>query len=224
MKSEHLVYTVMSPAITAFDRAFRSKFQAVVADVQKASGQAAVKQLKAQLGKRFAASQELGFKVNAPPAIKGWEFDATNPKAKRWVEDHTADLLDDLNQATRDAIRDLVDRSFDGEFDVHDLADEIADLIGDDARAETIARTETMTASNQGQTAAWDQAIEEGFLTGRETKEWIVTPDDRLCPLCEPMDGQNVPMSDNFVQPETNDQVDAPPLHPRCRCTVGLTL
>jgi hypothetical protein len=46
-----------------------------------------------------------------------------------------------------------------------------------------------MRASNEGQQEAWDQAVEEGLLTGNEQQEWIVTPDDRLCPECEPFDG-----------------------------------
>jgi hypothetical protein len=59
-------------------------------------------------------------------------------------------------------------------------------LIGDPERAELIARTETMRASNEGQQEAWDQAVEEGLLTGNEQQEWIVTPDDRLCPSASP--------------------------------------
>jgi SPP1 gp7 family putative phage head morphogenesis protein len=105
---------------------------------------------------------------------------------------------------------------------VDELADEIADLIGDPARAETIARTEVQRASNQGQIEAWDQATDEGLLTGTETKEWIVTPDDRLCPICEPLDGQNVPMDGTFDA--DGAQVDGPPAHPNCRCTLGISL
>lgn len=158
------------------------------------------------------------------PKIKGFAFDATNPRAVEWVEEHTAELLNDLSKRTRDAIKDLVETSFEGEFDVHDLADQINDLIGDESRAETIARTETMLASNEGQQEAWNQAVDEGLLNGTESKEWIVTPDDRLCPICEPMDGQTVPLNENFTQPDTNEEVDVPPMHPRCRCTVGLSL
>lgn len=47
-------------------------------------------------------------------------------------------------------------------------------------RAETIARTETLSAVNAGQQEAWLQARELGLITGLE-RVWIVTPDDRLC-------------------------------------------
>jgi SPP1 gp7 family putative phage head morphogenesis protein len=115
-----------------------------------------------------------------------------------------------------------VEASFEEQFDVDELADKIGDLIGDDARAETIARTETMRASNQGQQELWAQAEDAGLLTGKEEQEWIVTPDDRLCPICEPMDGVTAPMGGSF-RLNTGEVVDGPPAHPNCRCTIALS-
>ncbi len=140
----------------------------------------------------------------------------------QWVKDHAGETIDGISEDTRAQIREVIEASFDEQFDVDDLADEIADIIGDPARAELIARTEVMRASNEGQLEAWDQATDAGLLTGNEQKEWIVTPDDRLCPICEPMDGVTVPLDDDFDV--DGDKVDAPPAHPNCRCTVGLTL
>jgi SPP1 gp7 family putative phage head morphogenesis protein len=182
----------------------------VVTDALTAGGQAAAKQLNKQL--RSAAA----------PKIKGWSFDAKDPKAIEWAKTHTTELIEEMSKATRSAVQALVERSLEGEFDVSDLSDEIADLIGDDARAETIARTETIAASNRGQQEAWDQAVEEGLLTGNETQEWITTPDDRTCPICEPLDGVNVALGEQF---DTElGKVDGPPAHPRCRCALALTL
>jgi hypothetical protein len=156
------------------------------------------------------------------PKIKGFAFDRTNPRAKEWIAEHTGELIDNMSTATREAIRDLVDEAFDGDFDTHELADQITELIGDDVRAETIARTETMAASNGGQREAWSQAVDDGLLTGDEEEEWIVTPDDRLCPICEPMDGVRKPLGGTFNV--DGDEIDGPPAHPRCRCTTGLAL
>lgn len=82
-------------------------------------------------------------------------------------------------------------------------------------RSERIARTEIMDAVNAGQHEAWVQAQDEGLLSAHATKEWIVTPDDLLCPECEAMDGVTVPLDEGF------DEGD-PPLHPNCRCTTGI--
>ena len=88
-------------------------------------------------------------------------------------------------------------------------------------RAETIARTETMRAANAGQQLLWEQAVDEGLINpARTLREWIVTPDDRLCDFCEPMDGQRVGMDEDF-QSELGP-VHEPPLHPSCRCAVSL--
>lgn len=84
-------------------------------------------------------------------------------------------------------------------------------------RALTIARTETMFAANKGQQLVWQANINAGRLTGKEQQEWIVTPDDRLCPQCAPLDGMQVPLNAAFTA-----NIYAPPLHPNCRCTIAL--
>jgi hypothetical protein len=88
-------------------------------------------------------------------------------------------------------------------------------------RALTIARTETVEASNVGQQLAWKEAKKEGLLTNRALREWIVTPDDRLCLQCLPMSGATAPIDGTFKTPEGRS-VSGPPLHPRCRCGQGL--
>lgn len=88
-------------------------------------------------------------------------------------------------------------------------------------RARNIARTETMRAANAGQQLLWEQGVEEGLINpARTEREWIVTPDDRLCEFCEPMDMQRVGMDEDF-QSELGP-VHEPPLHPSCRCAISL--
>jgi HK97 family phage portal protein len=85
-------------------------------------------------------------------------------------------------------------------------------------RSDNIARTEILTASNAGQIIAWDQAEMQGLLDRQTTfKVWIVADDERLCELCEPLDGEEVALHGTFP-----GGLQAPPLHPSCRCAVGL--
>ncbi len=84
-------------------------------------------------------------------------------------------------------------------------------------RALTIARTETIRASNMGQQELWRAQRNGGRLTGHEQREWIVTPDDRLCPQCAAMEGALAPFDQAF-----SNGVMVPPLHPNCRCTIAL--
>lgn len=110
-------------------------------------------------------------------------------------------------------------------------------------RALMIARTETIAASNMGQVELWLQAIDAGQLPTTARKVWVVTPDEKLCPRCRPLDGVTVGMLEMF-QPRSRavfiddgsgypaielrtdskpgEPVLAPPLHPNCRCALRL--
>lgn len=150
-------------------------------------------------------------------------FDETNPDAVEAIRDHGADLIDGISKTTRDDIRDLVEEAFTNpDMDVSDLADEIENIIDDPDRADKIARTETMQASNDGQLEAWDQAEEAGLLTGDEQKEWIATDGERTCDICGDMDGETVDRGEPFNV--DGDDLNGPPAHPNCRCTVGLSI
>lgn len=86
-------------------------------------------------------------------------------------------------------------------------------------RALTIAQTETMRASNEGQRQMWNQAVENGRLKPNVKRVWIVTPDDKLCPICAPLEGQLAGLHETF-----SGGFMTPPAHPRCRCTTGLEI
>lgn len=92
-------------------------------------------------------------------------------------------------------------------------------------RAETISRTEMLTATNRGQEFMWQRASDQGLIkTDKTFKVWIVTPDDRLCDYCAPLDGKKVPINENFSveSPSGLVSIPGPPLHVNCRCASGL--
>lgn len=90
------------------------------------------------------------------------------------------------------------------------------------ARARSIARTELMRASNQGQQLLWEEAIAQGHMNpGAFEKVWITTPDDRLCPFCRAKNGDRVGVFDYFSNPIGTPEPQ-PPLHPMCRCSTAL--
>lgn len=91
------------------------------------------------------------------------------------------------------------------------------------ARAENISRTETIAATTQGQKEYWNQLAEDDIID-RDTaeKEWVVTPDDRLCPICEALAGQTVGIDEQFEV--DGEYIDGSPAHPGCRCTQALKL
>lgn len=87
-------------------------------------------------------------------------------------------------------------------------------------RAQVVARTEILGAANDGRLAQWRSLQARGLLPDAMEREWVTTPDDRLCPECEGMDGARAAIDEPFSTPDGD--LDAPPLHPNCRCTVRL--
>lgn len=87
--------------------------------------------------------------------------------------------------------------------------------------AETLARTATMDALNQGNRLAWRHAIETGAVQIYELRRfWIIARDERTCPRCRPIPSLNPEgrgMDEPFVTPY-DGLVMLPTLHYRCRC------
>ncbi len=100
---------------------------------------------------------------------------------------------------------------------------EVEKYIGEmlDSRAMTIARTEIMMAASAGQHELWKQSVAHGMLDDNLKKVWITTDDEKLCDECDALaqetEADPIGMDDDF-----DDGVMFPPLHPNCRCTMGL--
>jgi hypothetical protein len=90
-------------------------------------------------------------------------------------------------------------------------------------RALTLVRTETMAASNAGQQTLWTDAQANGLFGAKVAeRKFIVTPDDRLCPICRGMKNQVRGMNEDFVSTYDGTTVRMPPVHRKCRCVMGL--
>lgn len=88
-----------------------------------------------------------------------------------------------------------------------------------DYRTNTIARTETWAAINNGQLAVWREGVNQGYIEkSTATKEWIV--DGNPCEICEALDGTQVLLDDFFMV--DGESVDGPPGHPNCFCGLEL--
>lgn len=177
-------------------------------------------------------------------------FDADAPEAIAWVTSRGAELVTAITTEARTTIKRVVADGFANGVPPRDTARILRATVGlterdavavmkrqvemlakgvkpevataraeryasklNNSRALTIARTETMKASNEGQRQLWKQAQDSGLLPVNAKKVWM-TADP--CPLCAPMEGETVLIDDAFSVGQD------PPLHPRCRCTIGL--
>ncbi len=85
-------------------------------------------------------------------------------------------------------------------------------------RSQVIGRTESVRAVSAGRMAFFDQAFKSGALNESTDRiVWSVTPDDRLCPICAPMDGQERKRGESFTD-GNGASVAFPPAHVSCRC------
>lgn len=87
-------------------------------------------------------------------------------------------------------------------------------------RADLIARTETISALNNGKLALWIAARQSGTLGSDTRKRWVTHKDERTCPICRPLDGKTADITEPFIVMDR--EIQAPPAHPRCRCTLSL--
>lgn len=179
-------------------------------------------------------------------------FDVTNPEVVAWAQQNAAELVTAITEAARATIQMIIVRGFEEGLAVPDIARLLRNTIGlterdamavmtrqlkllaagtetrmasaaaeryaeqlRNRRALTIARTETMKAANQGQLQLWRQAQAKGHLPLTVRKVWIIAD---ACPLCAPLSGEEVLLDQDFTVGQD------PPLHPRCRCTVGLSV
>ena len=105
-------------------------------------------------------------------------------------------LADDLAQSLAEGYRL-------GES-IPDITTRVMEFFDDPVRATRIARTETITASNQGALFGYDEA-------GLDECEFYTAQDELTCDLCNSFNGQLFKLEDaaNFITGST---------HPNCRC------
>lgn len=159
--------------------------------------------------------------VLGPPLMRtaagpfNMKFDATNPDVVRWAREHAVELAKNLGDTTEQDIKDVIARGLE-EGNLDEVFDDVLNAVGDPDRAQLIARTEIMTAANEGQRQGWSQAVDDGLLPSDSQVAWIATTD--ACAECDDLDGETRDLDGAYPDPGG----DGPPLHPNCRCTEGI--
>lgn len=152
--------------------------------------------------------------------IKGHKKDAGSPLAFSLDDEAIVAIYNKIGQRitgiddlTRTDVQDTVAEGLRRGYSTSQIADGVPDenypgIKGmadfSDARADTIARSETTYAFGQTTLSAYDKA-------GVEKKEWLTGVGGDQCDI----DGEIVDLADDFSL-----GVDAPPAHPNCTCSV----
>lgn len=160
-------------------------------------------------------------------------FYMQTPAIQRFLRKDGVKFIATINQETASQIQDELIEAVGQQESIAQMKARIQKVF-DDAngyRSERIARTEVLRSTN----FATDQAyVQSGVV---EAKEWLTAHDERTCPWCGPQDGKVIELGESFFEQGdtvtgTNDKgkkvylqvnvddVDFPPLHPNCRCTL----
>lgn len=137
-------------------------------------------------------------------------FDARADSVARYLGQRSTDIARLVNGTTADDIRSIIANLEPTGATIDRMADAIRDYFIEQSamRAERVARTEVIGAANF---ATIEAARQSGIATG---KTWLATADESTDEDCAALDGTTVGLEDSF------GDVDQPPLHPNCRCTV----
>lgn len=89
-------------------------------------------------------------------------------------------------------------------------------------RARQVGDTESWAAYTQGKQLVWMYGQQHGTIPKYARRVWITAHDERVCPVCGPMDGVAAPIGKKF--PTSDGEYWTPPAHINCRCEVVLDL
>jgi 8-oxo-dGTP pyrophosphatase MutT (NUDIX family) len=136
-------------------------------------------------------------------------FSLANADAVEYASSHATELIDQLEQSTRNGLRDLIETALVDGWTPAQLQDAIVSsrLFSPD-RADLIARTELALANTQGNLAAWRRS---GVVRG---KQWLMSNDHDQDDICDRNSEAGVIALDESFP----DGSDGPPAHPGCQC------
>ena len=133
----------------------------------------------------------------------GVSVDLVNERAAEWAATRAAALVTDISDNTRDMLQSAVADAIEQGMGSRELAERISGSLGfSEARAETIARTELIRASNAAALEAFKQS---GVVDG---KSWLTAGDDQVEEDCEMNEADGViPLDDDFSSGDDSRQV-----------------
>lgn len=163
----------------------------------------------------------------------GANINITTEYASQYLHEYGGALIKEINTTTRDQLMKELVEGFDKGEGIDKLTKRVNNVFddADKVRAEAIARSEVLKASNAATVEAYRQS---GVV---EAKEWLAERDGLTCPFCLELDGKVVSLNKNFADKgdtlhatDVNGNevsldvsltdVGEPPVHTRCRCTV----
>ena len=176
-----------------------------------------------------------GIDVFKAQVATGIDYTQVNTRAAKWAQQHAGDLIGatratdgtlryaQVDKTTLDAVRQAVSSfvSTPG-MTIGDVMRMIQDDSMSDMRAHRIATTEITNAYGVSAQLSGEELKKE-FPDVRVIKIWSTDNDDKVCPICEPLDGMEVDIDEPFGQDANGDDIMHPGAHIFCRCAMLVT-
>lgn len=136
-------------------------------------------------------------------------FGLTDQRLVDYFADYSNLIIDSVDDYTKRWIAEKIREGRElglSPFEVQEMLEEDGDLISD-IRAERIVLTETAKAMSTIETEAAKRY-------GIEVLIWRTSLDERVCPICLPLEGSQKLVSQSMFK----DGYEMPPAHVSCRC------
>lgn len=163
----------------------------------------------------------------AAAADLGVDILMSNDEALKFISDYSFKFAEGLTLTSVDEVRAILELSKTEGLTLKEMQQRLSHVFDgwNKTRVEMIARTETIRSANYG--------AEEGMRqAGVTRKEWLTSGDG--CPDCLEMNGRVISIGGNFIdmggtlpasgRVSNYEEIQAPPLHPNCRCTILASL
>jgi len=156
-------------------------------------------------------------------------FDVSNPEVQNWLNSYTPKFSKALEEINVAKLRRELTQGIAAGEGVPGLIKRVNGTYAhwNKVRSETIARSEALRASNRASLEAYKQS---GVV---KKKVWITHFSAATCEVCRSLNNKVISLEKNFFNQGDiaragkqtikldYENVESPPLHPRCRCTVA---
>lgn len=139
------------------------------------------------------------YKTGYTETLTEFVFNPPSEVAAEWLKRYGAEEVKHILDTTREQLKEVLTEAFEEGVSVTEVASRIKDKFGEmeEGRAETIARTETLSAVSAGQEQK-SQDWQKEFPEKRLMKMWVSAQDDRVRDSHQELDGEVVELSADF--------------------------